>query len=94
MCGGAFHENKDEREVGAYLLKMIEASIDGTALEVVVAMGNPKDRNGFLAIERLADVYGRKASHIAMMPQLFTWGTGNNLPHGWNNYIPGRKSKI
>ena len=79
-------ENKDEREVGAYLLKIVEASIDGTALEVVVAMGNPKDRNGFLAIERLADVYGRNASHIAMMPQLFVWGTGNNLPHDWNNY--------
>ena len=64
--------NKDEREVGQYLLKVVEASICEHALQVIVAMGNPKDRNGFMAIERLADVYGRNAAHIALLPQLFT----------------------
>ena len=78
--------NKDEREVGQYLLKVVEASICQDAKDVATAMGNPKDRNGFMAIERLADVFGRNASHISMMPQLFTWGTGVNLASDWNNY--------
>ena len=77
---------KDEREVGQYLLKVTEASICEHALQVVVAMGNPTDRNGFMAIERLADVYGRNAAHTAFFPQLFTWGKGRNLPEDWNDY--------
>ena len=68
--------NKDKREVGQYFLIVVEASICGMALNVVMAMGNPKDRNVFMATERLADVYGRNAAHIAMMHQLFTWGDG------------------
>ena len=75
---------KDEREVGKYFLKVVEASICDMALNVVIAMGNPKDRNGFMAIERLADVHGRNTAHIAMMPQLFTWGEGKNLLPVWN----------
>ena len=78
--------NKDEREVAMYLLKVLEGAITGPALEVIVSMGNPKDRNGFMVLERLAEVYGRTAAHIAMMPQMFTWGQAETLAHDWVNY--------
>ena len=77
--------NKDEREVGQYLLKMVESAITGSAKDVVTQMGCPKDRNGFMALSRLAEVYGRNAAHIAMMPQLFHWGD-RSLPEDWNAY--------
>ena len=55
------------------------------ALEVITWMGNPKDRNGFMAIERLAEVYGRTASDIAMVPLMFQWAQGDTLSQEWTN---------
>ena len=82
---GGWLPNKNEREVGAYLMKIVDAAVTGHARNVLIAMGNPKDRNGFTTIERLADVYGRNAAHVAMLPMLFEWGK-SNIQADWSEY--------
>ena len=78
-------QNINLREVGDFLMKIVDSAIVGAAKEVVIGMGNPRDRNGFSTITRLAEVYGRNSAHIAMLPQVFEWGT-KSLPEDWNDY--------
>merc|ERR1711951_81464 len=70
-------KNKDVREVGAFLMKMIDAVVGGHAKEVLISMGNPGDRDGSTTINILADVYGRKGARVAVLPMLSAWSRNN-----------------
>ena len=74
-----------EREVSEFLKNTIEGALQGPALEVVNAMGMPRDRTGFQILERLCEVYGRKAAHITQIPITFQWGH-NPLVDDWTTY--------
>ena len=78
-------DTPQEREVSNYIKNVIDAAIIGPAKEVVMNMGMSRDRTGFETVERLAEVYGRNAAHIVMMPYNFVWGK-NSLIEDWSNY--------
>ena len=78
-------DSTQEREVSNYIKNVIDAAIFGPAMEVVMNMGMSRDRTGFETIERLADVYGRSAAHIMLIPNNFVWGK-NSLIQDWSNY--------
>ena len=60
--------NQNVREVGGFLMKVIDSATTGAARDVVIGMGNPHDRNGFATKLRLAEVYGRNSAHIVILP--------------------------
>ena len=66
---------KPFRAVAEYLLNIIESSISGMAHDVIQNLGFERDRNGYLALQRLAEAFGRSAQHTACIPQNFEWGT-------------------
>ena len=74
-----------ERFVSNYIKNVFDAAITGAAMEVVSNMGMSRDRTGFDTVERLAEVYGRNAAHISMIPNNFVWGK-NSLVQDWYNY--------
>ena len=78
-------ENTNEHEVSHYLKLVIDAGCAGQAAEVIQSMGTYNDRTGFATIERLADVFGREAGHLTLLPTKFEWGT-KNLFLDWSNY--------
>ena len=75
-------ENRDEGEVATYLHKIIKGSVTGSALDLVSSV----DENGFVAIQTLAEIFGRTASQIALIPHMFRWGQGETLAHDWTDY--------
>ena len=81
----AWCDTRQEREVSDFIKNIIDSSITGPALEVVVSMGMPRDRTGFDTVERLCQVYGRNAGHITCLPTNFNWGNGS-LVNDWTNY--------
>ena len=78
-------ENTHEHEVSHYLKLVIDAGCAGQAAEVIQSMGTYNDRTGFATIERLADVFGREAGHLTLLPTTFEWGT-KNLCLDWSNF--------
>ena len=54
---------KPFRIVAEYLLNIIESSIAGPAHDVIQNLGFDRDRNGYLALQRLAEAFGRSALH-------------------------------
>ena len=78
-------ESVGEREVSNYIKNMVDAAVNGPALDVICNMGMARDRTGFETIERLADVYGRNAALIVQIPWNFLWGN-NSMVYDWNNY--------
>ena len=60
-----------EHEVSHYLKLVIDAGCAMQAAEVIQSMGTYNDRIGFATIERLADVFGREAGHLTLLPTKF-----------------------
>ena len=74
-----------ENEVSHYLKLVIDAGCADQAAEVIQSMGPYNNRTGFATIERLADVFGRDAGHLTLLPTNFEWGT-RNLFLDWSAY--------
>ena len=64
---------------------VIDAGCALQAAEVIQSMGPYNDRTGFATVGRLADVFGRGAGHLNLLPTKFEWGT-KNLYLGWADY--------
>ena len=79
--------SEGEREVSQYIKNVLESAVCGAALEVILMQGLSRDRNGFDTIEKLAEVFGRNAAHIAMLPMQFEWGNPERtLAQDWTEY--------
>ena len=75
------------RRIGEYLQNLLEASLMGQPLEVIQISNHERARNGFVSLQRLADVYGRGIEVDAMGPSQYLWGQqGSDLPRDWAGY--------
>ena len=78
-------DSEPEHEVSHYLKLVIGAGCAHQAAEVIQSMGPYNGRTGFATIERLADVFGREAGYLTLLPTKFGWGN-KNLYLDWAAY--------
>ena len=85
--GSNWIANHSLRELAMQLEAIMESSTSEAALQSILEIGHPRERNGFIVAKRLADVFGRGKMHHAMFPVFFDWGkNGNSLAQDWALY--------
>ena len=79
--------NHSLRELANQIEAVLESSTSSSAYQTILEIGHPRDRNGFVVIKRLADVYGKRRVHNVMFPVQFVWGSNNStLVQDWAVY--------